>query len=176
MSDSRLSKPCVIMLLLDGSSQDSKELAGLSEKLAALDKKVKNERHLKDWASDKRIRMLFEGSERIGGEPVYIYRYIKFGLRIRIGLDICILVDFQFVQHSRTVCVYFCFPPKDAVTFTWGGIKKSGGEEGVKLAMEAVIGISGDLDQIEADAACLVELKAAIERRRQRAHALGSGE
>jgi hypothetical protein len=81
---------------------------------------------------------------------------------------IYVLADFQFVQHPRTLCVYHCLSPKDAVTYTWGYIKKYGGEDGVKSAMEAVIAIAGDLDKIECDAACLVELKAAIDKRRQK--------
>jgi hypothetical protein len=42
-----------MMLVLDGSSQDSKELAELNAKLSALDKKVKKEKHLQDWATDR---------------------------------------------------------------------------------------------------------------------------
>lgn len=60
-------------------------------------------------------------------------------------------------------------PLEDAVTLGWAKIKQQkqrGGDAGVKDSMEAAIALKGDLDAIDADCACLIELKQAKARRR----------
>jgi hypothetical protein len=58
---------------------------------------------------------------------------------------------------------------EDAVSLTWGQIRQSKGENGVRAAQEAAIQIKTDLDSIECDTSCLVEIKISKEKKIARA-------
>ena len=70
-------------------------------------------------------------------------------------------------------------PLEDAVTLGWAKIKQQkqrGGDEGVKVSMEAAIGLKSDLDAIDADCACLIELKQAKAKRKAKETSAGSAQ